>query len=203
MHVIASKLSKEKFNKLVSFDMQFNLGESNTIRNHYQRTVIERIAFNRPFSFIGKLILGSLAFFYSGLGIFVIVRRFLVSRLAMPKQKSLEVATYREQDLARIRKFIESHYSDPDISIRMLYKSLGIPPEKVFALVLSEDGLTFKQLINKMRIEEAKRLLRESDLRITDIAMTICFNELTCFNRLIKKYEKLTPSEFRDNAISK
>jgi YesN/AraC family two-component response regulator len=121
----------------------------------------------------------------------------------MPKQKPVEITSYREQDLTRVREFIESHYSNPEISTRMLYKSLGIPPEKVFTLVLNEYGLTFKQLINKMRIEEAKRLLQESDLRITDIAMNVGFNELTYFNRLFKKYEKMTPSGFRDKAISR
>jgi AraC-like DNA-binding protein len=168
-----------------------------------QKTVIEKIAFNSPFNFIPKLILGFLAFFYSGLGIFAVVRRFIVSRGAMPKQKPVEITSYREQDLTRVREFIESHYSNPEISTRMLYKSLGIPPEKVFTLVLNEYGLTFKQLINKMRIEEAKRLLQESDLRITDIAMNVGFNELTYFNRLFKKYEKMTPSGFRDKAISR
>jgi two-component system response regulator YesN len=119
----------------------------------------------------------------------------------VPEQKSLEITSYRERDLARIREFIASRYSDPDISTRMLYEFLGIPPERVYALVLSKYDITFKQLINKMRIKEAKNLLRETDLRITDIAMNLGFNELTYFNRLFKKHEKMTPSDFRDRAL--
>ncbi|MBN2441781.1 MAG: helix-turn-helix transcriptional regulator [Spirochaetales bacterium] len=203
MNVSYSKLPKENYSKLISYDMQFNFGGSDDILDQHQRIIIERISFKRPFSLVSMLILGFLAFLYSGLGIVAGVRGFLISRQSIPRQKPIDVVLYREQDLSRIREFIKLHYSDPDISTRMLYKFLGIPSEKVYAFVLSEYGMSFKQLINKMRIEEAKRLLLESDLRITDIAMNVGFNEVTYFNLLFRKYVKMTPSDFRDKIQSK
>jgi AraC-like DNA-binding protein len=203
MHISYSKLPKENYSKLISYDMQFNFGGSYDILDQHQHVIIERISFKRPFTLVSKVILGFLAFLYSGLGIFAVVRRVLISRHAIPRQKSIDVVLYREQDLSRILDFIKLHYSDPDISTRMLYKSLGIPPEKVYSLIVSEYGITFKQLINKMRIEESKRLLLESDLRITDIAMSVGFNEVTYFNLLFKKYVRITPSVFRYKAKSK
>jgi YesN/AraC family two-component response regulator len=119
----------------------------------------------------------------------------------IPDQKPVNVASYRKQALARIKEFIKTHYNDPNISTRMIYKSLGIPPKKVFALILKEYGLSFKQLINKMRIEEAKRLLRDKDLRISDVAINVGFNEPTYFNRIFKEHEKMTPSDFRDKNL--
>jgi YesN/AraC family two-component response regulator len=81
----------------------------------------------------------------------------------------------------------------------MLYTTLGIPQDRVFALVMSEYGLTFKQLINKMRIEEAKRMLKETDLRIIDIALNLGFNNISYFNNIFKANEGETPSDFRDS----
>ena len=61
-----------------------------------------------------------------------------------------------------------------------------------------EYNLTLKRLANKMRMEEAKRLLRETDLRITDIALELGFNNITYFNHLFKDTVGIAPSEFRN-----
>ncbi len=197
MKVAPDKLPMETFDRLVAFDMQFNLGGSEETIDLPQRVLIDRIAFHRTLSTTDKVIFGFLALFYAGLAAFFIIGKTRGSRIDMPEQKPIKVESYKTRELSRIRAFIESHYNDPDISTRMLYKSLGIPQKKIFALIMGEYGLTFKQLINKMRIKEAKRLLLDSDLRITEIAMKLGFNELTYFNRLFKEIEGVTPSELR------
>jgi AraC-like DNA-binding protein len=52
--------------------------------------------------------------------------------------------------------------------------------------------------INKLRIEEAKRLLRETDQTINEIALSLGYNNNQSFNRFFKKYEGVTPGEFRN-----
>jgi AraC-like DNA-binding protein len=200
MHLADSKLPKEKYERLISFDMQFNIGNSDSMIGYPQKIIIDKISFNKRFGLIDGLILVLLASFYSGLGIFAFARGIRESRSSLPR-KSVEIPSYRERDLARIKEFIEHHYSDPDISTNVISESTGIAPERIFELVSDEYGLTFKQLINKMRIEEAKRLLQESDLRVTDIAMNLGFNDLSYFNRIFKRYAKVPPSRFRDKTF--
>ncbi len=198
MNVSDTKLPRETFRSFVAFDMQFNLAGSDYELGRHEKVVIEKIAFHRSLTPAGAISIVFLSLYYAGLLVFVIVRKLRDSKLAIPDRKPVEVATYREKDLARIREFVESHYSDPDISTRVIYKDLGIPQDRVFALVMSEYGVTFKQLINKMRIQEAKRLLRETDLRVIDIALNLGFNNISYFNNIFKANVGVTPSDFRD-----
>lgn len=101
--------------------------------------------------------------------------------------------------MLRIKEFIETNYHLADISTRMVSEKLGIPQSRVFELLKKEFSLTFKQLINKMRINEAKRLLKETELIVIDIALNLGFNNVSYFNNLFKMYEGETPSDYREN----
>jgi AraC-like DNA-binding protein len=124
-----------------------------------------------------------------------IIRSYL---LKIPEQKPVRVTTYYEQDLNRIREFLESNDSDPGISTQHVYQRLGIPKTRVSELLYKEYHFSFKQIISRMRIEEAKRSLKQTDLRIIDISFNVGFNNITYFNSIFKEYTGLTPSEFKE-----
>jgi AraC-like DNA-binding protein len=59
------------------------------------------------------------------------------------------------------------------------------------------------EYINYLRMNKAASLLIDSDLNISEIAMTIGFDDSNYFSRLFKKYKKMSPSEMRKhNAYS-
>jgi AraC-like DNA-binding protein len=198
MKVKESAIPKETFTRVISFDMQFNQAGSDYRLDTHEKVVIESISFHRSMSFISKLIIAALIICYASLAGIFIIKKIRKEKLKIPGQKPLEVSSYKEQELARIRVYLESHYNDPEISTRMVYKELGIPQARVFELLKEKYRLTFKQLIIKMRIEEAKRILRETDLRIIDIAFSLGFNNISYFNNLFKTIVGETPSDYRD-----
>jgi AraC-like DNA-binding protein len=53
------------------------------------------------------------------------------------------------------------------------------------------------EYINYLRISQAIILLRESNFNISEIAMTVGFNDSNYFCRLFKKYKQVSPSEIR------
>jgi AraC-like DNA-binding protein len=58
-------------------------------------------------------------------------------------------------------------------------------------------GKNFNQFINEYRLEEARRLLRETDENSTDIGFSVGFNSLSSFYEQFKKAEGLTPEQYR------
>ncbi|TFV96090.1 AraC family transcriptional regulator [Algoriphagus kandeliae] len=56
---------------------------------------------------------------------------------------------------------------------------------------------TFTQYLLELRINEAQKLLRESDLGIAEIAYQVGFENLSYFNRGFKKIAGITPKEWR------
>ncbi|MBN2444156.1 MAG: helix-turn-helix transcriptional regulator [Spirochaetales bacterium] len=197
MKVNEALLPHETYKQVITFDMQFNQACSGFVLNKPEHIVIENISLHKTFSTLHIILIGIILFYYAGC-VIVLIRRKLKSRgMKLPRQKSLELESYRNKELELIKNYIESNYNNPEISTRMVYDALGIPPAKVFDILKQEYHLTFKQLINTMRIQEATRLLEETDLRISEIVFNLGFNNISYFNTLFKSEKGETPSEYR------
>jgi two-component system response regulator YesN len=60
-----------------------------------------------------------------------------------------------------------------------------------------EIGCTVAEFINKVRIDEAKRLLRDPQYSVTDVADEMGFNDPSNFCKVFKRLVGITPGEFR------
>lgn len=63
-------------------------------------------------------------------------------------------------------------------------------------------GISITSFIQKMRVEEACRLLRNTDRSISDISFECGFNDTKYFYNTFKKITGLTPGDFRKNSIT-
>lgn len=62
---------------------------------------------------------------------------------------------------------------------------------------LSEQDLSFKQLVDASRRELAQRLLQQSQYSLSEIAFLTGFSEQSAFNRAFKRWAGQTPRSFR------
>ena len=60
-----------------------------------------------------------------------------------------------------------------------------------------ETGQTFTEYLTSLRIARARELLRTTDLRSSQIAFEVGYNDAHYFSYLFKKNTGLTPSEYR------
>jgi AraC-like DNA-binding protein len=58
-------------------------------------------------------------------------------------------------------------------------------------------GINFTDYLARLRIERAKNLLLNPNLRISEIAYEVGFQSLTHFNRVFKKIVGQPPTEYR------
>lgn len=110
---------------------------------------------------------------------------------------------YAGQCLKRVINLLESKniYRDETLSLKKLAKMLSIPPYQLSIIINEKMDMSWSQLVNKYRIDEAKKLLLEpkNNKKILDIALSVGFNNKTHFNKTFKEYTNQTPSQFRDN----
>ena len=59
-------------------------------------------------------------------------------------------------------------------------------------------GLTFTDYLSRLRIEKAKNLLLNPNLRISEVAYEVGFQSLTHFNRMFRKLTGQSPSAWRE-----
>ncbi|MEQ9877127.1 helix-turn-helix domain-containing protein [Pectobacterium aroidearum] len=119
--------------------------------------------------------------------------------LAAPKPEALP-ATEDEHQLAKaLDDVIRTHalYTDPGMTLQRLSRRMGIPLRRLSETINRVHGRNFSQVMNEYRIEEAKRLLSETDDRITDIMLASGFQTKSNFNREFLRLTGMSPSVWR------
>jgi len=64
-------------------------------------------------------------------------------------------------------------------------------------------GETVVSYINKLKIKEAKRLLRKGSFNLTEISAIVGFSSLHYFSRVFKQYENQSPTHYIDTIKSR
>ncbi len=94
----------------------------------------------------------------------------------------------------------EKIYKESDISLELLASRLNTTRHNASQVINEHFEMSFHELINKYRIEEAKKILdsdRKKNLNIIDIAYEVGYNNKVTFNKAFKKDTQLTPSEYQ------
>jgi AraC-like DNA-binding protein len=68
---------------------------------------------------------------------------------------------------------------------------------RTLARRLSDYGTTYREVVDQVRFKEAKQLLQDTDLRITDVGIAIGFNDSANFARMFRRVGGLNPRQFR------
>ena len=64
-------------------------------------------------------------------------------------------------------------------------------------------GQSFSELLNHVRMERAKELLKNPAMRIGDIAEAVGFLDMAHFSRVFKKQEGISANEYRNKVLGK
>ncbi|PWV98769.1 AraC family transcriptional regulator [Hoeflea marina] len=88
-------------------------------------------------------------------------------------------------------------YRDPELTLNRLARKAVIPTRRISGAVNRVLGQNVSQLVNGYRIEEAKRLLRETDMVVTAVMFESGFQTKSNFNREFLRAVGMSPSDFR------
>ncbi|MGY8664060.1 helix-turn-helix domain-containing protein [Bradyrhizobium sp. UFLA05-109] len=127
----------------------------------------------------------------------------LIALLSGPSREAAEVADargFRAGRLMEILQYVESNISNPNLNAQMVAEHHGISTRYVSKL-LEERSETSGQLILRLRLEKAKRMLEDRSLRhrrISDIAYACGFNDISYFNQAFKRKFSRSPRDCRE-----
>lgn len=97
-----------------------------------------------------------------------------------------------------IIKYLEEHYHE-DISLESVARNkFFMHPNYLGRLVKQETGKSFTYLVNKIRIEKAKELLRKGTYKTYEVADMVGFKDPKYFTKTFKKYEIICPEDYRE-----
>jgi AraC-like DNA-binding protein len=98
--------------------------------------------------------------------------------------------------IARAKQFIHEHQSE-DLSLGQVAKAVNTSTFYFCKMFKKATGVNFTDYLSRVRIEKAKNLLLNPNLRISEIAYEVGFQSLTHFNRVFKKIVGQSPTEYR------
>lgn len=88
-------------------------------------------------------------------------------------------------------------YADSDLSLRDLSDVTGATKNHISETLSQHLDVNFFDFVNRCRVDEAKRLLVETDETVLAIGLEVGFNSRSTFNAAFKKHDGSTPSAYR------
>lgn len=92
--------------------------------------------------------------------------------------------------------YISKHYSE-DISLSDVAEKIHLNPSYLSSLFKQVTGSSFKEYLNRVRIEEAKSLLENTDYSIMEIAVATGYSDQSYFSKVFRKLTGITPKQYR------
>lgn len=118
-----------------------------------------------------------------------------VSRCQEPHRKE-KTTQYNSVLLGNFKKLVDRHYKEKKLT-KDYASLLYVTPNHLNALCKDVTGRSAGEIIRDRVILEAKRLLVNAGLTISEIAAELDFADNSYFSKFFKKYEGVTPEVFR------
>lgn len=100
--------------------------------------------------------------------------------------------------LAPVFDYIDKHYNEP-VSLAVLAELVNITRQHLCTSFKALTSHTVSEYINMYRIQKSKELLlNHNSMQIKEISLNCGFNDVSYFCSVFKKYECVTPSEYRE-----
>lgn len=96
-------------------------------------------------------------------------------------------------------EYIKANYRRK-ISIDEVAKACYLSPSHLSTIFKQELGCTILEFVTRVRIEEAKVLLRDPKYNVIEAAYSLGFKDPGYFTKVFKRSEGITPSEYRERA---
>lgn len=98
--------------------------------------------------------------------------------------------------MIEIMNYVQANYID--ITLDDLAERFFLSKPYLSKYIKEKSGMTFGDLVKKIRMKKAKALLKSSNMTVENIAMSVGYQNVEHFNRLFKKAYDMTPMQFRN-----
>ena len=117
-----------------------------------------------------------------------------VERLFTPEVAD-EVSHHDEQ-IIKIQEWLKKHYQR-DVALKTLAEKFDISVRSFNRRFRLAAGQTPLQYLQEVRLQQAKALLKQSNLSIAEIAFAVGYQDTSYFSSLFKRVNAITPNEYR------
>ena len=178
-----SNAIKQYFN--ISYELSF-----------YEEHSLTKGSSSKAVAYVGIICNGKT---FWGVGIDPDIIRASIEALIVAVNKIEELGSANACTDARmieIMNYVQANYID--ITLDDLAEKFFLSKPYLSKYIKEKSGMTFGDLVKKIRMKKAKALLKSSNMTVENIAMSVGYQNVEHFNRLFKKAYNMTPMQFRN-----
>lgn len=125
------------------------------------------------------------------------VFKYLNHTISSSFQQVLEEKTSQEsKPISHAKKYITQNFTKP-ITLDMVSSEVGFSSAYFSTMFKNKTGENFSEYLFNMRMEEAKRQLRDTQYTVTTVCQNVGYLDIKHFTNGFKKYTGLKPKEYR------
>jgi AraC-like DNA-binding protein len=121
----------------------------------------------------------------------------VVIKMLLTHESQETIPNHRAEpvEIWKARKFIEEHSAE-ELSLRKVAKAVNISANHLSERFKQVTGTNLVEYVARVRFKNACDLLRNRNLRISEIAFAVGFQSLSQFNRVFKKLARKSPTQY-------
>ncbi len=103
---------------------------------------------------------------------------------------------FKDNIIRQACKFVVENI-DKDVSLTIVSDELKLSKNYLCTLFKNETGENFLSFVTRTKMERAKFLLRNNNMKVYEVCDFLGYNDTTYFTRIFKKYVNMTPYEYK------
>ncbi len=115
------------------------------------------------------------------------------------QEEILEKVSGNQKSTAMLAmKYIEENCTKYDLSLELVAKEFNITSTYLCRLLKQQMGVSYKEYLTGLRINEAKRMLQKGNASVADVCIATGYTNVSYFIKVFQKYTGVTPAKYRD-----
>ena len=117
---------------------------------------------------------------------------------AVRASEEQESARVQHSATTAIADYLRQNYAQPQ-SLTGISQRFGYTPQYLSSLFHRDTGMTIQTFLQRLRIEEACRLMGESGRTLTELAQAVGYTDAKHFSKIFRQHKGMSPREYRSS----
>jgi AraC-like DNA-binding protein len=118
------------------------------------------------------------------------------NRYGFADTKRKNITSADQKFLTKVVSIIDENISDTSFGVEVLAEKLAVSQSLLYKKIISLTGASPNELIKKLRLNKAVKLIESNTGNISEIALEVGFNNPAYFTECFKKQFGVTPSQY-------
>jgi AraC-like DNA-binding protein len=97
---------------------------------------------------------------------------------------------------------LSKKYSDPELDLTSAARKIAVSPKRLSQILNQDVGVSFRNLLRQVRIEQAKRMLRTRQYSVKEVAAQVGFTDSHYFSRSFKEFTGQNARDYQDKTVT-